>query len=174
MPTRLSCACVLVPAAGHDVAGLTDRLIADLVPQIGPRPHNPVIAPVTVLPRHPNDQLLNLSLDLRPAGAECAPNPFVLRASRFAIACPRNRSQQHPARLRRERTTHRLFYSSNFLPKRLPQIFGPRAIYQRPATRTPNFCGSGFVLERKCDACAKCRDLSVLHLHVHFGDFGHA
>ena len=56
----------------------------------------------------------------------------------------------------------------------LPQIFGPRAIYQRPPTRTPNFCGSGFVLERKCDACAKCRDLSVLHLHVHFGDFGHA
>jgi hypothetical protein len=34
-----------------------------------------------------------------------------------------NRSQRHPARLRRERTTHRLFYSSNLLTKR-DQIFG--------------------------------------------------
>ena len=48
---------------------IADRLIADLVPQIGQRPHNPVIAPVTIFPRHPNDQLLNLSLDPRPAGA---------------------------------------------------------------------------------------------------------
>src|SRR5438874_3318564 len=48
---------------------------------------------------------------------ECVPNPFLLHASRFAIACPTNRSQRHPARLRRERTTHRLFYSSNFLTK---------------------------------------------------------
>src|SRR6266446_4320917 len=55
---------------------------------------------------------------LRRKVRECAPNPFVLHASRFAIACPKNRSQRHPARLRRERTTHRLFYSSNFLTKR--------------------------------------------------------
>ena len=40
------------------VQDIADRLIADLVPQIGQRPHNPVIAPVTVLPRHANDQLL--------------------------------------------------------------------------------------------------------------------
>ncbi len=60
----------------QDVA---DRLIADLVPQIGQRPHNPVIAPVTVLPRHANDQLLNFSLDLRPAGASTS-----FRAIEFA------------------------------------------------------------------------------------------
>ncbi len=60
----------------QDVA---DRLIADLVPQIGQRPHNPVIAPVTVFPRHPNDQLLNFSLDLRPAGASTS-----FRAIEFA------------------------------------------------------------------------------------------
>src|SRR5712671_5582521 len=53
----------------------------------------------------------------RDEGQNGAPNPFVLHASRFAIACPRNRSQRRPARLRRERTTHRLFYSSNFLTK---------------------------------------------------------
>jgi hypothetical protein len=35
-----------------------------------------------------------------------------------AIACPKNRSQRYPARLPRERTTHRLFYSCNFLTKR--------------------------------------------------------
>src|SRR5260370_12318424 len=33
---------------------------------------------------------------------------------------------------------------------------------------------SSLVLERECDACAERRDLSVLQLHVHFGDFGHA
>jgi hypothetical protein len=60
----------------QDVA---DRLIADLVPQIGQRPHNPVIAPVTIFPRHPNDQLLNFSLDLRPAGASTS-----FRAIEFA------------------------------------------------------------------------------------------
>ena len=79
MPTRVSCACVLVPAADHDVAGRCRPLIADLVPQIGQRPHNPVIAPVTVLPRHANDQLVNFSLDLRPAGASTS-----FRAIEFA------------------------------------------------------------------------------------------
>src|SRR5215475_14570325 len=48
---------------------IADRLIADLVPQISQRPHNPTITPVTVLLGHANDQLLNLSLDPRPAGA---------------------------------------------------------------------------------------------------------
>src|SRR5258707_14030400 len=60
----------------QDVA---DRLIADLVPQIAQRPRNPVIAPVTVLPRHANDQLLNFSLDPRPAGASTS-----FRAIEFA------------------------------------------------------------------------------------------
>jgi hypothetical protein len=70
MPTTLSCACVLVPATGHDVAGRCrpfDR--RPCTPRLANDPNNPVIAPVTVLPRHANDQLLNLSLDLRPAGA---------------------------------------------------------------------------------------------------------
>src|SRR6266542_1172087 len=46
---------------------IADRLIADLVPKISQRPHDPVITPVTVLLRHANDQLLDLSLDPRPA-----------------------------------------------------------------------------------------------------------
>src|SRR5947199_9057208 len=74
MPTRLSCACVLVRAADHDVAGRC-RPFA----QISQRPRNPVIAPVTVLPRHANDQLLNFSLDPRPAGASTS-----FRAIEFA------------------------------------------------------------------------------------------
>jgi hypothetical protein len=40
---------------------ITDRLIADLVPQISQRPRNPVLAPVTVLLGHANDQLLPLA-----------------------------------------------------------------------------------------------------------------
>jgi hypothetical protein len=62
--------------ASQDIA---DRLIADLIPQIGQRPRNPVITPVTVLLGHANDQLLNLPLDPRPAGASTG-----LRAIEFA------------------------------------------------------------------------------------------
>src|SRR5260370_22013274 len=40
-----------------------ERLVGYLVAQIGQRPRNPVIAPVPVLAGHPNDQLLDLSLD---------------------------------------------------------------------------------------------------------------
>jgi hypothetical protein len=42
-------------------------------------PHNPVIAPAPVLARHANDQLLDLSLDPRPARASTR-----LRAIEFA------------------------------------------------------------------------------------------
>src|ERR1700716_4192624 len=48
---------------------IADGLIADLVTQIGQRPRNSVITPVTVLLGHANDELLNLSLDPRPARA---------------------------------------------------------------------------------------------------------
>jgi hypothetical protein len=52
--------------ASQDIA---DRLIADLVAQIGQRSRNPIITPVTVLLCHADDQLLDLSLDPKPAGA---------------------------------------------------------------------------------------------------------
>ena len=50
--------------APQDIA---DRLIGNLVSQIGQRPRNPVIAPVPVLAGHANDQLLDLSPDPGPA-----------------------------------------------------------------------------------------------------------
>src|SRR6195256_3707121 len=188
---------------------IADGLIADLVSQIGQRPRNPVITPVTVLLGHAKDQLLNLSLDPRPAGAstglraiECAGDElavpgqdgvrlrhigylaenlaaqsmtdlaergslgvrelqlsfqlglqdpifggqiFVPRqqllvhhpcdegqdarpmhssstpADSRLTAPKKNRSQRHPARLRREWTIHRLFYSFNFLTIRHPR-----------------------------------------------------
>jgi hypothetical protein len=65
---------------------IADRLIADLVPQISQRPHNPVIAPVTVLPRHANDQLLNFSLDPRPARASSSPR--AVEFARHEVAVP--------------------------------------------------------------------------------------
>ncbi len=58
---------------------IPDRLITDLIPQIGQRARNPVITPVTVLLGHANDQLLDLSLDPRSAGASTG-----LRAIEFA------------------------------------------------------------------------------------------
>jgi len=42
-------------------------LIRNLVPQIGQRPRDPVVAPVPVLPSHAKDQFLDLPLDPRPA-----------------------------------------------------------------------------------------------------------
>jgi hypothetical protein len=62
----------------QDIAG---RLIADLVPQIGQRPCNPVIAPVTVLLGHTNNQLLNLSLIRGLPGLRSAFEPSNLRAA---------------------------------------------------------------------------------------------
>src|SRR6516225_10219374 len=58
---------------------IAHRLIADLVPQISQRSDDTVITPVMVLLRHANDQLLNLSLDPRPARASTR-----LRAIEFA------------------------------------------------------------------------------------------
>ena len=58
---------------------IANRLIGNLVPQIGQRPRNPVKAPVSVLAGHANDQLLNLSLDPRSAWASTG-----LRAIEFA------------------------------------------------------------------------------------------
>jgi len=46
---------------------IADRLIADLIPQIGQRPGDPVIAPITVLLGHANDELLDLAPDPRSA-----------------------------------------------------------------------------------------------------------
>jgi hypothetical protein len=62
----LALGCGRQSVALHDVA---DRLIADLIPQIAQRPRNPVIAPITVLLGHANDQLLDLALDPRSARA---------------------------------------------------------------------------------------------------------
>ena len=48
---------------------IADRLIRDLMPQIGQRPHNPVIAPGPILLGHANNQPLNCLVDPRPAWA---------------------------------------------------------------------------------------------------------
>jgi hypothetical protein len=44
---------------------IANRLIRNHIPEIGQGAHNPVIAPVPVLARHANDQLLDLALDPR-------------------------------------------------------------------------------------------------------------
>jgi hypothetical protein len=46
---------------------IANRLIGDLISEIGQGAHNPVIAPVPVLARYANDQLLDLLLDPRSA-----------------------------------------------------------------------------------------------------------
>src|ERR1700704_6090636 len=79
--SRPGCRALALRGGWQSVAlqDIADGLIADLVSQIGQRPRNSVITPVTVLLGHANDQLLNLSLDLRPAGA-----PTSLRAVKLA------------------------------------------------------------------------------------------
>ena len=58
---------------------IANRLIGNLISEIGQGAHNPVIAPIPVLARHANDQLLDLSLDPRSARALTG-----LRAIEFA------------------------------------------------------------------------------------------
>src|SRR5262245_3990676 len=60
---------------------ITDRLVAHLVPQIGQRPHDPVITPAMVLPGDANDQLLDLALDPSRPGLRRAFEPSNLRAT---------------------------------------------------------------------------------------------
>src|SRR5262249_3841542 len=64
---------------------IADRLIADLVPQISQRPRNPVITPVTVLLGHANDQLLDLSLDPRPARPATGLGPIEFAGNQLAV-----------------------------------------------------------------------------------------
>src|SRR5580700_611828 len=58
---------------------IANRLIGNHIPEIGQGARNPVIAPVPVLARHANDQLLHLALDPRPTRAMTS-----LRAIEFA------------------------------------------------------------------------------------------
>jgi hypothetical protein len=68
--------------APQDIA---NRLIGNLVAQIGQRPCNPVIAPVPVLAGHTNDQLLDFSLDARPARASTRLRAIELAGDKLAI-----------------------------------------------------------------------------------------
>src|SRR5437762_3285171 len=74
-----SCACAPAPPAERGVAKHCQPF--DRKPHIRdwPRRRNPIIAPVPVLARHANDQLLDLSLDPRSARALTG-----LRAIEFA------------------------------------------------------------------------------------------
>jgi hypothetical protein len=67
--TRLSCACALLRAAERGVAGHCRPSGRRPYAPDWPTPRNPVATPITVLRGHANDQLLDLSLDPRPAGA---------------------------------------------------------------------------------------------------------
>ena len=68
--------------ASQDIA---DRLIGNVVAQIGQRPRNPIITPVSVLAGHANDQLLDLSLDARPARASTGLRAIELAGDKLAI-----------------------------------------------------------------------------------------
>src|SRR6266404_3392866 len=69
MPAKVSCACALVREAERDVAGHCRPFDRRPHTPDWPAPRNPVIAPITVLLGHANDQLLDFSLDPRPTGA---------------------------------------------------------------------------------------------------------
>src|SRR5262249_35492575 len=57
----------------------------DLVSQISQRPRNPVITPVTVLLGNANDQLLDLSLDARPARPATGLGPIEFAGDQLAV-----------------------------------------------------------------------------------------
>jgi hypothetical protein len=64
---------------------ITNRLIANLVPQIGQRPRNTVIAPSPVVPGHANDQLLDLSVNPGPPRASTSLRAIELAGDKLAI-----------------------------------------------------------------------------------------
>jgi hypothetical protein len=64
-----SCACARCRRQTVALQDIADRLITDLIPQIGQRPSDPVIAPGAVLLGHANDELLDLAPDPRSAWA---------------------------------------------------------------------------------------------------------
>ena len=64
---------------------IADRLIADLIPQIGQRPSDPVIAPITVLLGHANDELLDLAPHPRSAWAATGFRAIELAGDKLAL-----------------------------------------------------------------------------------------
>src|SRR5262245_23998947 len=64
---------------------IADRLIADLIPQIGQRPSDPVIAPGAVLLGHANDALLDLAPDPRSAWAATGFRAIELAGDKLAV-----------------------------------------------------------------------------------------
>jgi hypothetical protein len=64
---------------------IADRLIGNLIPQIGQRPSDPVIAPTPVLAGQANDQLLDLPLDPRSARTSAGLRAIELAGDKLAI-----------------------------------------------------------------------------------------
>src|ERR1019366_4752751 len=67
------------------VQDIADRLIGNLIAQIGQCPRNPVIAPVTVLFGHANDQPFDLLLDPRPARGSTGPRTIELAGNELSV-----------------------------------------------------------------------------------------
>src|SRR5262245_64409034 len=91
-----SCACAQVPAADRGVVGHCRSFDRRLIPQIGQRPSDPVIAPITVLLGHANDELLDLAPDPRSAWAATGFRAIELAGDKLAVpaqdsAWPRHR-----------------------------------------------------------------------------------
>src|SRR5258707_6517565 len=86
MPPRWPCACA--PARAVVTAqNIADRLIRDLMPQIGERPHNPIITPGPVLLGDANNQFLNFSVDPWPAWDSTCPRSIELASDEPSVPC---------------------------------------------------------------------------------------
>src|SRR5450830_179240 len=70
---------------------IADRLIRYLMPQIGQRPHDPIIAPGPILLGHANNQLLNFSVDPWPARGSTCPRSIELAGDEPSVPCQRHR-----------------------------------------------------------------------------------
>src|SRR5450631_339665 len=57
------------------------------MPQIGQRPHDPIIAPGPILLGHANNQLLNFSVDPWPAWGSTCPRSIELASNEPSVPC---------------------------------------------------------------------------------------
>src|SRR5215472_6009836 len=73
------------PARCHALQDVPYSLIRDGIAEIGQRAYNSVVTPPGILPRHFDDQLLQLRLDCRPAGIAAVFGAIELLGDEFPV-----------------------------------------------------------------------------------------
>jgi hypothetical protein len=117
-------ACAPAPAVHLTAQNSADRLIGDVISQIGERPDNPIIAPGSIFLGHPHNQFLDFFVDWRSARTSvCTFGPIYVDGEsqrRMPNAGTRRRSPRPDGYYRRDEAAapRRVLLALNTLGKR--------------------------------------------------------